>query len=219
VIPNATLTLTRPSTGSSAKQTSNAQGGYTFPDLQIGTYQLSVSAGGFAIDVIDNVIISTGRISNLNVSLKLGGASEQVQVNAAGELLETTTNTLSTTISPDAVQDLPINGRDALPFAQLAPGAQSGGDTRFTTFDALPNAALNITVDGMNDNFQRYRTSTTGFYSAAPLRLGAIEEVTVSTDNLTADAGAEGAVTLVSRSSAAPIISTAISSGKHRTAP
>jgi hypothetical protein len=62
---------------------------------------------------------------------------------------------------------LPLNGRDALPFAQLTPGAQSGGDQRFTTFNALPNAALNITVDGMNDNFQRYRTSTTGFYYSA----------------------------------------------------
>lgn len=196
VVPDATLVLLQPATGSRHQQTTNGQGSYTFPDLQVGVYQLTVSRSGFSDSVYSSVAISIGRVSNLNVSLKVGSANQEVLVSSQGELLETTTNTLSTTITPDAVQDLPINGRDALPFAQLTPGAQSGGDLRFTTFNALPNASLNITVDGMNDNFQRYRTSTTGFYSAAPLRLGAIEEVTVSTNNLTADAGAEGAVTL-----------------------
>ncbi len=196
VIPNATLTLTSPATGTSTTQTSNSEGAYIFPNLQVGTYRLSVAAQGFSDSIYNNVAVSTGRASNLNIALKIGAASQEVQVTANGQLLETTSNTLSTTITPDAIQDLPMNGRDALPFAQLTPGAQSGGDQRFTTFNALPNAALNITVDGMSNNFQRYRTSTTGFYSAAPLRLGAIEEVTVSTDNLTADAGAEGGVTL-----------------------
>jgi len=196
VIPNATLTILQPATGSTTKQTTSSEGGYIFPNLQVGTYRLTISAQGFAEAVYNNVVISIGRSSNLNVALKVGSSNQEVQVNSNGELLETTTNTLSTTIAPDAVQDLPLNGRDALPFAQLTPGAQIGGDERFTTFNALPNAALNITVDGMNDNFQRYRTSTTGFYSAAPLRLGAIEEVSVATNNLTADAGAEGSVTL-----------------------
>ena len=96
----------------------------------------------------------------------------------------------------DSIQDLPLNGRDVLPFAQLVPGAQVGGDLRFTTYNSMPNGAINISVDGTNNNFQRFRTSTTGFYEAAALRVGAIDEVTVSTSDLTADAGAEGAVTL-----------------------
>jgi len=196
VIPNATLTLLQPATGTTTRQTTNSEGGYIFPNLQAGAYRLTVNAQGFAEGVYNNVVISIGHGSNLNVAMKVGGTNQEVQVSANSQLLETTTNTLSTTIAPDAVQDLPLNGRDALPFAQLTPGAQIGGDQRFTTFNALPNAALNISVDGMNDNFQRYRTSTTGFYSAAPLRLGAIEEVSVATNNLTADAGAEGSVTL-----------------------
>ncbi len=196
VIPGAMLTLSRPSTGFTQNATANASGSYTLSNLQAGTYQLDVTAKGFAAAHYDDVNIDIGRISNLKILMKIGAASQTVKVSAAGEVLETTTNTLSTTISPDAVQDLPLNGRDTLPFAQLVQGAQSGGDTRFTTYNALPNAAINITVDGMNDNFQRYRTSTTGFFTAAPVRLGAVDEVSVSTGDLTADAGAEGAVTL-----------------------
>lgn len=196
VIPGAALTIAQPSTGFSRSAVSGAGGGYAFPDLQSGEYLLRVRAKGFSDAVYNSVTILTGRTVDLNVRMSVGSATQTVEVSSQAETLETTTNTLSTTITPDAVQDLPLNGRDALPFAQLVSGAQSGGDQRFTTFNAMPNAALNITVDGMNDNFQRYRTSTTGFYDAAPLRLGAVDEVTVSTTDLTADAGAEGGATL-----------------------
>jgi hypothetical protein len=196
VVPGTTLTISQPSTGFSRTATANAEGSYAFPNLQAGLYVLKASAHGFADAVYNDVTVVTGRTLDLNVQMKVGNSTQTVEVSGLGETLETTTNTLATTINPDSVQDLPLNGRDALPFAQLVAGAQSGGDERFETFDALPNASLNITVDGMNDNFQRYRTSTTGFFDAAPLRIGAIDEVTVSTNDLTADAGAEGAVTL-----------------------
>ena len=196
VVAGATVTISQPSTGFSQSTTTNESGAYLFPALQPGTYQLKVTAKGFTESLLDNVVIGAAHTTDTRVELKVGGANEVVEVSTQGEVLETTTNTLSSTISPEDLQNLPLGGRDVLPFAQLVPGAQSGGDQRFTTYNALPNAAINISVDGVNDNFQRYRTSTTGFYTAAPLRLGAFDEVTVSTDSLTADAGAEGSVQL-----------------------
>jgi hypothetical protein len=196
VVPGAALTISQPSTGFSRAITAGADGSYNFPDLIAGQYVLTVRAKGFADAVYNGVSVVTGRVLNLNVRMKIGSSTQTVEVSSQGEVLETTTNTLATTLSPEAVQDLPLNGRDALPFAQLVSGAQSGGDQRFETYNSMPNAALNITVDGMNDNFQRFRTSTTGFFDAAPLRIGAIDEFTVSTTDLTADAGAEGGATL-----------------------
>ncbi len=195
-IPGAQLTLTQPTTGASASAAANGTGEYVFSGVMPGQYVLKVSAKGFADSVFDNVTVQTGRTLNLNVQLKVGTTTQTIEVEASGEVLETTTNTLSTTITPDAVQDLPLNGRDALPFAQLVAGAQSGGDERFETFDAMPNASINITVDGMTDNFERFRTNSTGFFEAAPLRIGAIDEATISTGDLTADSGAEGASAL-----------------------
>jgi hypothetical protein len=195
-IPGATLTISQASTGFTETVTANESGEYVFPALQPGTYQLKVSVKGFREAVYDNLIVGAAKTTDLKVQLEVGASTETVRVSTGSEVLETTSNTLSSTISPDDIQNLPLGGRDVLPFAQLVPGAESGGDERFTTYNALPNAAINITVDGVNDNFQRYRTSTTGFYTAAPLRLGAFDEVTVSTDSLTADAGAEGSVQL-----------------------
>ncbi len=195
-IVGANLTLSQPSTGFSRTVVGGSSGVYTFPDLIAGQYVLTVKASGFADAVYNDVTVVTGRVMNLDIKMRVGSATQTVEVSSLGEVLETTTNTLATTISPEAVQDLPLNGRDALPFAQLVSGAQSGGDQRFETYNAMPNGAINITVDGMNDNFQRFRTSTTGFFDAAPLRIGAVDEFTVSTTDLTADAGAEGGATL-----------------------
>ena len=168
VVPNATLILRNPAVGASVTQHSNSEGGYVFADLQVGTYTLTVSAQGFSNTVVQNVIIDTGRSININPMLKVGSANEEVSVTSNAQVLETTTNTLAATIRPDAVQQLPLSGRDASPLTQLAPGAQTPGDARYGTFNALPTGAINITVDGMNSNFQKFRTASSGNYSPAP---------------------------------------------------
>lgn len=196
LVSGAVLTLTQPSTGFQRSTTANSTGAYSFADLAPGQYILKATARGFADSIFNGVTVATGRTLNLNVQMKLGTSQQTVEVSGAGEVLETTSNTLATTISTEAIQDLPLNGRDALPFAQLVSGAQSGGDQRFETFNAMPSAAINITVDGMSDNFQRFKTSSSGFFDPAPLRIGAVDEFTVSTTDLTADASAEGGATL-----------------------
>jgi hypothetical protein len=196
VVAGANLTLSQASTGISLTATTNSSGEYVFATVAPGTYKLTVEAKGFSATVYDEVHVYTGRTTDLNLTLKIGSASQTVEVSATGEVLETSSNTLATTVVADSIQDLPLNGRDVLPFAQLVPGAQVGGDLRFTTYNSMPNGAISISVDGTNNNFQRFRTSTTGFFEAAALRVGAIDELSVSTSNLTADAAAEGAVTL-----------------------
>ncbi len=195
-VPGVTITLDQPSTGFHTTVTSSESGAYAVPDLQPGTYTVTVGGKGFAQKVYKDVVVYAGRTTDLKLELKVGTIAETVEVSATGEILETTSNTLATTVAGDSIQNLPLNGRDALPFAQLMPGAQVGGDQRFTTYDAMPNGAINISIDGTNDNFSRFRTSTTGFFTGAGLRIGAVDEMTVSTDQLAADAGAEGAVTI-----------------------
>jgi hypothetical protein len=194
LVAGATITVTMPSTGFTQSVKANSEGQYSFPELQPGVYQLTASASGFAVTTYTDVLIEAARTKDLAIRMRVGQINEKVEVSAQGEVLETTTNTVATTIDPDQVQDLPLNGRDILPLAELVSGAQSGGDERFTTYNSLPNGSISITIDGMTANSQRYRTSTTGFFTFAPLRLGAFDEMTVSTTDLTADAGAEGSM-------------------------
>jgi hypothetical protein len=194
VIPGAVITATMPSTGFTQSVMANSSGQYVFPELQPGVYRVTATVKGFAATSYTDVIVEESRTRDLPIHIKIGQLNEKVEVSAQGEVLETTTNTLATTIDPDSIQDLPLNGRDILPLAEIVSGAQSGGDERFTTFNSLPNGSISITIDGMTANSQRFRTSTTGFFTFAPLRLGAFDEMTVSTTDLTADAGAEGSM-------------------------
>ncbi len=161
-VPNAKVRVTEPATGFTQSVTAGGFGEYSFPELQPGQYEVTSTAAGFSQAVYTGVVIEAARTTDLQLQMKVGASSQSVEVSAQAQVLETTTSTLSTTINPQSVQDLPLNGRDLLPMAELVAGAQAGGDQRFTTYNALPNAAINITVDGTNVNSQRYRTSSTG---------------------------------------------------------
>src|SRR4030095_7283178 len=136
----------------------------------------------------------SGKVTDVRIDLEVGTASETVQVAASAEQLNTTTNEVGATIDNKLVQNLPFNGREGLGFAGLIAGNAQSSNQRNSTYNGLPNASLNITLDGMNNNSQRFKSGGTSFFSFAPARIDAIEEVSVSTTGLGADAGGEGSM-------------------------
>src|SRR5262245_34266531 len=194
VISNATIKLVDNSTGVERATVSSSDGGFLFPNLQFGSYKLTVTAAGFQTTVIAAITVESGRTTDVSVDMKLGTAAETVQVAATAEQLNTTTAEVGTTISNKLVQNLPYNGREGLNFATLMAGNMRTNSDRNSTFNGLPNASLNITLDGMHKNAPRVKSGGTSFFSFAPARIDGIEEVSVSTTGLGADAGGEGAM-------------------------
>jgi hypothetical protein len=194
VVPDAQIELTDIGTGNVATTKSSRDGGFVFPALQPGHYRLLATAGGFQPGTVPDLVVETARATNVTVSLEVAGVQEEVKVQAAAPIVDTTASTVSTTVRNEQIARLPLSGRDVLGFALLTPGTASSSDNRHSTYNGLPGGAINITLDGINNNSQRFRSGGTSFFTFAPLRLGAMEEVTTSTSGLTADAGAEGAV-------------------------
>jgi hypothetical protein len=194
VVPNATVKATDNATGVEQTTVTSSDGNFIFPALQFGTYKLTVSATGFQNSVISSVIVESGRTTNISVDLNVGAASDTVQITASTEQLNTTTAEVGGAINNKLVQNLPHAGREGLNFAALIAGNSQANNQRNSTFNGLPNASLNITLDGMNNNSQRFKSGGTSFFSFAPARIDAIEEVSVSTTGLGADAGGEGAM-------------------------
>src|SRR5262245_55626380 len=194
VVPNATVKVTDNSTGVEQTAVSSGEGVFLFPNLQFGSYRLTTSATGFQTDQISSLVVESGKITDVRVDLEVGTASETVQVAASAEQLNTTTNEVGATINNKLIQNLPFNGRDGLGFAGLVAGNMQSSNQRNSTYNGLPNASLNITLDGMNNNSQRFKSGGTSFFSFAPARIDAIEEVSVSTTGLGADAGGEGSM-------------------------
>jgi hypothetical protein len=189
IVPMATITAKDLATGLAFTATSGTDGSYLIPNLLPGKYDVSVAAPGFQTSVFSGVVVETGRAKDLAVKLTIGAITQTVEVTGTLAMLEVTSNQVAATIRNEYIQDLPLSGRDTLSFATLTPGYAGG------TFNGLFQAALNISLDGTNVNDTRNRSGS-GFSSLVPLRLDAIEEVTVSTTGLEADSGAGGAMTI-----------------------
>ena len=189
VVQKAAVTAKDTATGLTYSATSGADGSYLIPNLLPGSYGVSVTAPGFQTSVFTEVVVATGRTTDLPVKLTIGAITQTVEVTGTVAMLEVSSNQVAATIRNDYIQDLPLSGRDTLQFAALTPGYAGG------TFNGLFQAALNISLDGTNINDTRMKSGS-GFSSLVPLRLDAIEEVTVSTTGLEADAAAGGAMTI-----------------------
>lgn len=194
VVPGATVKATDTGTGIERTATTAQDGGFVLPNLQGATYKLTVSASGFQTAVLDTVVVDTGRVTDVQVKLEVGTATQTVEVAGAPPQLQTTSNEIGTTINNKSIDNLPYSSRDSLNFSLLMAGAQTGngGDT----FNNLPNASMNITIDGMDNTSERFKSGGTSFYAFAPERIDAVEETTVSTTGMGADASGMGAMSI-----------------------
>jgi hypothetical protein len=105
--------------------------------------------------------------------------------------MEITSQLVADTLPSKTITELPLAGRsNVLALARLAQGATppTGGDTRYNN---LPGGAVNVTVDGINDASNGFKSGGTVFYMTVPVRLGAVQEVTVESNGLSADSGAQ----------------------------
>ena len=87
VVPNAIVEIHNPVSGFSRTATTDSSGRFTIPNVPFNPYHLLVTAAGFALYAQDIDVRSVVPV-NLSVTLKVGGSSESVTVEAAGDLLE-----------------------------------------------------------------------------------------------------------------------------------
>jgi hypothetical protein len=194
VLQGTQIVLIDTGTGRTFETKSGADGGFVFPNLQPGTYQLAATREGFQPVTLQSISVETSRSTDVVIQFQVAGLTEQVEVAGRTQIIETTSTTVANTVRNEDIAKLPLAGRNILSFALLVPGAAQSAGARDSEYNGLPGGAINITLDGVNNNSQRFRSGGTSFFSFAPIRLGAIEEVTVSTAGLTSEAGAEGAV-------------------------
>ena len=122
VVPGATLRLVNTGTGAERPDTTDQNGLYRFMLLDLGVYKLQVEAPGFKTFARDNIQLTTGETTTVDVRLELGALNEQVTVTAESPLLRTETGALGTTITSWAVTEIPFIKRNPDSMIQLSPG-------------------------------------------------------------------------------------------------
>jgi len=201
VVPKAHVVLKDTKTGITRETTSTDVGTFLFSDLAVGVYEVTVAAPGFKSETLSNVSVSTSQTTDVRVNLELGATSETVLITGGeSQTLETTSQLVASTLASKTLNELPLGNRgNALALARLAPGASpptggagvTGAGTGDTRYNNLPGGAVNVTVDGINDASNGFKSGGTVFFMTVPVRLGALEEVSVETGGLGADSGAQ----------------------------
>ncbi|MBI3656143.1 MAG: TonB-dependent receptor [Acidobacteria bacterium] len=187
VIPGATVTVNNNDSGKKIGLVSGGNGSFSLPQLDVGTYTVTVSVPNFKTFTATNVKIEVGKEYSLNIKLAVGNISDEVTVVAGVDLLNATTAELSNTVTPEQIRALPLNGRNPLELISLQAGSANTGAYP-TTINGQRSSFTNITRDGINiqDNF--IRSNATTFVPDQPT-IDNTGEFTVTTQNAGADQG------------------------------
>ncbi len=126
-VRDARVTLRNLATGAVRETRSDESGFYQFTLLAPGTYEIAVEAPGFQLFRDTGVTLKVAQPARLDVELLLGHTSQSVTVTGTVSALVADTAAQGTVIGQEKIAALPLNGRQFLQLALLAPGANPGG--------------------------------------------------------------------------------------------
>jgi hypothetical protein len=165
VVAGAKVAAKNTGTGQERTTETSADGSYTIPELQVGTYTVTVSQSGFQTSVTTGVNVDVAIQRRVDTQLKTGEVSQTVEVS--GESLpqiETTSNTLGGVFTTTEVKDIPVNGRDYQKLIYLTPGiagspdqiTDSPGSFGVFSMNGARGRSNNFLLDGtdMNDGYR-----------------------------------------------------------------
>jgi hypothetical protein len=122
-VPGAEVKATQTATNTVRTINSGADGGYVLTNLPLGPYQVEVSKQGFTKYVQSGIVLQVGSDPLVDVALKIGAVTEQVNVEANATLVETRNSGVSSVIETERILELPLNGRQPTDLITLSGAA------------------------------------------------------------------------------------------------
>jgi hypothetical protein len=201
VVPKAEVSLLNTDQGITLQTRTDASGSFTFSPVRAGHYSITVTAQGFAKTTQTALTVNVAQSLQVNIVLKVGQATESVQVNTAPPLLQTEEASVGQVVGSQEINDLPLNSRNFTFLAQLGAGMQTPeADTRGNaangafSANGLRPAQNNYLLDGIDNNSGAVDFLNGTNYIILP-PVDAIQEFKVESADFSAELGrAAGAV-------------------------
>src|ERR1700722_1817226 len=152
VVPSAEVKAKDKATDITRTTTTTSDGEFVFQDLPVGIYSVIVTASGFPEMTVDNVSVTQGSIYTLPVKLSMSQQATTVEVSAASLTLDTTTETQTTTVTGEALQDMPLNGRDFTQLISVTPGFAGYSAGGYGSLNGTRANQVNWQIDGVDNN-------------------------------------------------------------------
>ncbi|HTU34464.1 MAG TPA: TonB-dependent receptor [Candidatus Acidoferrum sp.] len=221
-VPGAQVVLVNTVTGAVQHTTTNSAGLYSFVSLNPGVYQITVSQTGFATTVRNLIGVDVDQVTETNVKLKIGPATETVTVNEQASLVEPSNSTVGSLITSATIDRVPLVSRNVYDLVQLSAGvnAVNGSPNSSDSMQSIQN--ISVGRPGVDVSADTFNGSLVGsvYYmlDGSPLGIAennsaaiipamsvpedGISEVRVETQNTPASyqSGGAGVISLVSKS-------------------
>ncbi|HTZ84395.1 MAG TPA: TonB-dependent receptor [Candidatus Acidoferrales bacterium] len=165
VVAGAKVIVKNTGTGLERSTQTSGDGSYSLPELPIGTYTVTITAGGFQTFIATGVTVDVAAERRVDAAMKTGEVSTKVEVSADQvPLVETTTDTLGGVLTSETVQNMPVNGRDYTKLIYMNPGvagspdeiSDSPGSFGEFSMNGARGRSNNYLLDGtdMNDGYR-----------------------------------------------------------------
>jgi hypothetical protein len=141
-IPAADVKATQTDTGVVRTFNTGADGSYVLTNLPIGPYRLEVTKAGFAAYSQAGILLQVNGNPTVDVALKVGAVTEEVNVSASANLVETRDSSVGTVVENERILDLPLNGRLATDLIQYTGAAVAVTTTGARAIAGSPMVAI-----------------------------------------------------------------------------
>ncbi len=196
-IAGAAITAKSQDNGSEFNTTASSAGNYRFPSLALGRYTITATAPGFASVTSKDVSVRVGSTTSLDLTLKTGGASENVVVEANAPQVETESSDVGGTVDSRQIIDLPLalGGVGAMrspeAFVFLIPGTAGPGtgNSNNGIFISKIGGGQNFGNEVLLDGASQTRSENGSSFDEEALSVEAISEFKVTTSTPAAEFG------------------------------
>ncbi|HLJ15738.1 MAG TPA: carboxypeptidase regulatory-like domain-containing protein [Bryobacteraceae bacterium] len=192
VVPDVEVTAQNAGTSFTRSAMSDETGSYLITNLPVGEYTVTARKQGFAKFVQNGVTLVVGQNARVDVALSLGDVTQSVTVTAESTGVETRSTTVGELVDRTRIQELPLNGRNAMALALVVPGVIS---VTAPTIVSQSRSGPTITVAGGRNTQNEFRidgisnknlTQNTALNFPNP---DALQEFTIMTSNYSAEYG------------------------------
>jgi hypothetical protein len=202
VIPGATVTAKNVDTGLTRAAVTDTGGEYRLVSLPPGRYSIVTELSGFSTETRPDIVLIIDQTATINFALKPAAISETVTVTGESPIVDVTRSDVSTSVSTQQIQDLPVASRRWIDLAMLTPGT-SQDNIRGQFYRGNVNVGAGgreysngFVVDGVNNTWAEMGEPRQNF------AMDAIQEFKVSTSTYKAEYGLAtgGLVSVVTKS-------------------
>jgi hypothetical protein len=222
IVPGAAVVLKNPTTGVTQHTFTSSGGLYTFISLNPGVYQVTASQKGFKSVAQEKITVNVDEVTEVNVTLQVGAATETVTVTEGVSLVEPSNSTVGLLIPAEAIDRVPLLYRNVFDLVQLSAGVTppNGSPNSSDSMQSIQNISVgrpgvdvsSATINGSIVGSVYYmldgspigiaENNSAAIIPAMNIPEDGVQEVRVETQNTPASyqSGAAGVISLVSKS-------------------